>query len=307
MKILPVVLALALAVSAHGDTISGDVFIVTHGKAAIKMPLARVLLYKKEEAKAALSKRAEQAEFVAKFLIEARDSKLSTDAIFPDPQPSRFSLREELAAYADYIVSSDWFISGLLDGGEPKPIASTKTDAEGKFSFDVPGGEYVAFSFSSRFVGGQTEIYTWLVLVKTGVIDLHLANDNLCGSGARESLLDLKRADGKTVLVMDGRSPEWLIDYARKRRAAMHAAEDDEESRRYDALRRLSGGNVAITQKAAIQEHPSLAVAGSPLNKAFTERHKKIQVENPDFLKDPAWPMILADQCAEELAKPPTP
>jgi len=68
----------------------------------------------------------------------------------------------------------------------PGPARSAKTDADGKFQMKIPrSGSYVVAASSSRFVGGSTEKYYWLVKVdprKESTI--MLSNDNLYYGGA---------------------------------------------------------------------------------------------------------------------------
>ena len=61
---------------------------------------------------------------------------------------------------ADYTMSADYYFSDL-----PEPLQTTKTDADGKFSFKVPSGSYVVAAFSNRKVGKETELYYWMVKV----------------------------------------------------------------------------------------------------------------------------------------------
>ena len=57
------------------------------------------------------------------------------------------------------------------------------------------------------------------------------------------------------------------------------------------------------SKAAAIKKYPALAVAGSPFNTRFLERHTKLKNEAPHVFDLPDWPMILADQVDEELSK----
>lgn len=60
---------------------------------------------------------------------------------------------------------------------------------------------------------------------------------------------------------------------------------------------------VAEAQQEAVRRYPDIGVAGSKLNTEFVARYKRYQQERPDFLRDPSWPLRLA----EELVPPSTP
>lgn len=59
----------------------------------------------------------------------------------------------------------------------------------------------------------------------------------------------------------------------------------------------------AEAQQEAVRRYPEIGVAGSKLNTEFVARYKRYQQERPDFIRDPSWPLRLA----EELVPPSTP
>ncbi len=63
----------------------------------------------------------------------------------------------------------------------PLGIAQSKTDADGKFSLNIPVGKYMFVANARRDVSGTTEQYQWLVLVDASLHTqpLLLSNDNL--------------------------------------------------------------------------------------------------------------------------------
>ena len=65
----------------------------------------------------------------------------------------------------------------------------------------------------------------------------------------------------------------------------------------------------ADAQAEAIRKYPELGKAGSAFNVEFLARAKRYQTEKPDFAKDPAWPLKLADEVANAARKdtPPAP
>lgn len=48
----------------------------------------------------------------------------------------------------------------------------------------------------------------------------------------------------------------------------------------------------------AVRRYPQLGVSNSPMNRAFVEKYQKLKVNNPAALRDPAWPLTLADEVA---------
>jgi outer membrane protein assembly factor BamB len=57
-------------------------------------------------------------------------------------------------------------------------------------------------------------------------------------------------------------------------------------------------------QQSAIKLYPNLAVSGSPFHQAFLAKYKELQQNNPAFLKNPNWPMLLAEEIAAQLKQP---
>jgi hypothetical protein len=53
-------------------------------------------------------------------------------------------------------------------------------------------------------------------------------------------------------------------------------------------------------QKEAVRRYPPLGVPNSPLNHAFLARYQQIKVSNPGYLRDPSWPLRLADEVAQQ-------
>jgi hypothetical protein len=52
-------------------------------------------------------------------------------------------------------------------------------------------------------------------------------------------------------------------------------------------------------QARAMEKYPSLAVAGSPMNKRFVTAYRSLVSKNSEYLKNPLWPVLLADWCYE--------
>lgn len=57
-------------------------------------------------------------------------------------------------------------------------------------------------------------------------------------------------------------------------------------------------------QQRAIQQYPQLGIANSPMNLEFVRRYKEYQHTNPDYFKNPEWPLNLAKECFDYLQAP---
>lgn len=56
---------------------------------------------------------------------------------------------------------------------------------------------------------------------------------------------------------------------------------------------------VGQSQRAALAKYPSLGEAASEMNIRFNYRYKRLLAEYSPRLQDPAWPVQLADECAQ--------
>lgn len=125
------------------------------------------------------------------------EKKRNTDALELSLGPLREKDRNVSLAYKEIIERYDRAVrpSVFLAGLESfvTPVATTKTDADGKFNVAVPMGKRVALiARASRLAGGETEEYLWLlwVPVKKGEakIAVTLANDNLFETGCGDCI-----------------------------------------------------------------------------------------------------------------------
>ncbi len=57
----------------------------------------------------------------------------------------------------------------------------------------------------------------------------------------------------------------------------------------------------AFAQAEAVRKYPPLGQADSAFNREFVNRFNRYETEQPDFFKDPAWPVVLANQVAKYL------
>ena len=67
----------------------------------------------------------------------------------------------------------------------------------------------------------------------------------------------------------------------------------------------ISAQTVADSQRQATTKYPALVHQGSPLHTKFLALYNEAKQSNPALLKDPNWPMILADRAAGPDGPPP--
>jgi stress response protein SCP2 len=95
-------------------------------------------------------------------------------------------LSHRVTRRADYLNSGAPYFKNL-----PHPIASVKTDADGKFKLELPSStdQVIVVASAARHVPtGERENYFWAVKV-TPPATVTLSNDNLTDSGATDSAL----------------------------------------------------------------------------------------------------------------------
>jgi hypothetical protein len=203
---------------------------------------------------------------------------------------------EQLLNESGYLVSTIYYFADL-----PQPLQSTKTDADGKFEFDVPPGSYVLVAQSSRKAGADvvgddviptTEFYNWMVKVDVDSDKtVMLANDNLSSTESTDSLVHTPDNELGIYSAMDGKSIETLE--AMVSQLKEHTRQVEMATYEQDP---------GLAQKKAVELYPDLGVAGSELNKEFISRMKRYKVEKQDFFSEPDWPIRLAKECSDDLA-----
>jgi hypothetical protein len=210
--------------------ISGQVFVVTRGKASVKMALVEVRLYEARVMEEHFKKRApgvtasiEEAEPLAKTAAglalegEAKEesARLAMEAatgLMFKVQLAYFKLAKAEAQEARDVSDLAQAVVRVYRSAFPyfadlpqPAIATAKTDADGNFSISAaPGANKLALvATTSRAIGSGEEGYFWAVrLPDNGNEKISLTNDNECSSGSATSLLhtlDLDAAAMKAV------------------------------------------------------------------------------------------------------------
>jgi hypothetical protein len=240
-----------------------------------------------------LAPRTAQGKEVARYFeplaqLANRGVSLAKDSVERGGRVSELMANEEKAAeargYADAPRSAKWYFDGL-----PEPLQTVSPEIDGRFRFEVPPGNYVISC------ADDDHSNNWLVrvTVKEKGAHLILSNENRTSENARESLLrETCRKNGP------GYNAQKLIDFVdgKKKEDAEAAAEVRRAALETDIL--AARAHPGTVQEKAASYFPALRDAASPLNREFVARHKRYQTEQPEFFKDPAWPLKLAVESA---------
>ena len=65
----------------------------------------------------------------------------------------------------------------------------------------------------------------------------------------------------------------------------------------------LFSAAVQQSQRAAVQVYPELGIEHSPLNQLFWETYSNYQFNKPAYFENDQWPIQLANDCVQELAR----
>lgn len=72
----------------------------------------------------------------------------------------------------------------------------------------------------------------------------------------------------------------------------------------------VCAARAADWQRKAVEMYPQLGASDSPFSKKFQQLRRRQELGNPDYFNNPQWPVLLARECAEQLAaeaRPKTP
>ena len=308
------VIALIIASARAEDlrTIDGQIFVRTQGAETIKLSLVEIQLFDLKaiaddvemkrmaaepiyEALQPFVKEAEQLEKEAKEAMDRGSNGVETWS-----KAIGDSLK--IRGMAAYPHTGLYYFSHL-----PNSLQTTKTDADGTFTFKVPNGSYVLAAASSRRAGNETEFYYWMIRV---IVDadkkVMLANDNLTTTRARDSMISTTETDALTVSAMIGKSLVSLEAFIESKKAVQSLAKERQQKELREQELPIYRRNPKAAQQKAVALYPDVGVAGSTLNNEFVARLKRYRAEKAEFFAEPDWPIRLAKECADELAaKPP--
>ena len=211
----------ALVISTFGckpkvGELEGSVFIVTKGRENVKLGLVTVNLHDAKTARASVRSFLVQLETQANDVrVEATPLALSVQKLCADAKPiadeydarPTASIRGRLEAKREEInkVTRDFNnkieplnrqvrnYERLCYEAIRQPLASVKTDADGKFRVEMPrNGEFIITASTSRAVGNRSEEYIWVMSVSLEGkqrAQIFLSNDNMMSSDSPESAI----------------------------------------------------------------------------------------------------------------------
>ncbi len=320
--IVACVLAVGSARAQDLRTIEGQVFIRKNAGETLKLSLVEVQLFDEKSIRENVENKRKTAEPIAAYLSPIAEK--ASDAFWKRPveiwereilEESKRENYKKLQARNCFPQSASFYFQEM-----PNPLQTTRTDADGKFAFQVPSGRYVLVATSSRFVGVDTKLgaialmlpttlyYNWMVKVNLSAnTKVILANDNLTSSGSPDSLIQTSGDEQSFREQMKGIDIRSLAAFVEKDKREQVAVEDARQEAARQAQLEAIRKDPQAAQRKAIELYPDLAVAGSPLNKEFVERVKTYRFEKKEFFAEPDWPVRLAKECSEALAAKPVP
>ncbi len=328
--------------------VQGQVFVATAGGESIKLgdvevqllpgaPTREYLLNRTLESEKLLADITIPANEIIKFYEDAKAAEdLATHAWIYGSNDKTLEAKYKAAGEAERVASEYGYdakasltypTSGLFYFEKlPPHLQVTRTDADGKYSFTLPGrGEYVIAAQASRKVADRTEWYYWFVNYQ--VVDdagtINLANVNLASSGNVASLVHIKQTEmdyAATGRAKVEKLPELaaLVARLREEESRKSQAEEQEKKTASERVREVQERQLRLNQEErravyvrahlpelvkqsqarAVAAHPELTKAGSALNARFVAACKKLMDAKSERLNSPDWPERLADECA---------
>jgi hypothetical protein len=205
-------LATLISTSTQGRDVSGQVFIVTKAHESVKLGLVTISVYPRDAVQSViesvdaelkpdrdkitdLENRMEKTydavtAFHDQLWQQATGSSYSKQRFSAATRASQlksdiYLLKISLTGRLNFLLGSYPYFQNL--NGHHRPVATSKSDADGKFSISIPDqGEFAIAAHASRQTLKSTENYFWLVPA-TDHVDL--SNDNLTSATTGASLL----------------------------------------------------------------------------------------------------------------------
>jgi len=199
--------------------VTGDVFIVTKGGINIKLGLVQNKIYSESSIKPFLKGNFEYAKMritplqpglnemkhkIEKLEKEYHEIKGKIDRQGMNNTPP-YELQESLELAEKYLAQFNEYHSTYNEvlvytkaeyylNSFPDPLYTTKTDADGKFTYKLKPGKYAIVASTSRLVGEETEKYNWLIWFKVELKQqnkIMLSNDNLFENNSKDNLINI--------------------------------------------------------------------------------------------------------------------
>lgn len=137
---------------------------------------------------------------------------------------------------------------------------------------------------------------SWLLLIGVGIVAVFAFQQ-------RERFLPLKVPAASTVTAERppaAAAPDPVAPVRPSLPSPQQAPSAEQQPTPDDAARKAElAALVSQSQKAALARYPALGEATSEMNIRFNYRYKRMLAEYSPRLQDPAWPLQLADECAQ--------
>lgn len=220
MKKLFIVLYLAttlICTSLNGRDLAGQVFIVTKAHKSVKLGLVSISIYPRDAVQSAIETvdtdlkpdrdKTGELKSGVKQAYDAVKQQVLHDAAAASYHQDRYKPARRARELATDILRLEIVVQNRLNfllgsipyfkklNELPRPVASGKTDAEGKFSVTIPDeGEFAIAAHAERRTPTVTEKYFWLV---PATDHTDLSNDNLTSATGGASLLHVVGDDNR--------------------------------------------------------------------------------------------------------------
>jgi hypothetical protein len=304
MKLLLLFLIASVA-TALADPLAGEITVAKDSDTSIRLPAVKVRVFKAEAFDPILEqRRAESAEAIGYLTREKQETEAAlaaAKAAKPATAEKELkALEEKVAGLGDflrYAKGAEWLLRELAD-----PVAVTTTNSNGRFNLEMAPGNYVVTAIGEWRAGETVDRYSWAVPVTV--------TDEGKPIALNSGNLLIPAEIGADAGAMTGRDRTWLLKFVREEQKKIDARRDAERKAR-EAERKASlekelqaaRRKPDSAKKRAVELYPQLGVAGSPLNQEFVARVERYKQSRPDYFKDTAWPIALADECAQALAR----
>jgi len=224
--------------------LSGEVFIVTKGGHNYKLGLVPIALYSLETLKPYLDQKEQQAQTelarlgplaeAAKSEMDAKDkakaaafdvylkgisSEANKSVLEAAHNQADKRWQAAMGAYYSLLDEQSKFVSGAFYfDGLPKPLVTTQTNSDGRFTIEMPTkGDFAIAANAYRTVGDSTEHYYWLIKVSldgAAKKAIMLSNNNLTSEGSSDSLIGMKLEGTHSDKQSDHQSKVSAVDEA---------------------------------------------------------------------------------------------
>jgi len=237
--------AIVISRSANGREITGQVFIVTQEHESVDLGLVSISIYPLDQVqsviesvdadlKADREKTADLASFTQRAYKAASQAgdQLWNDAIASSPRNRNvFKAVERVRSLTQDLLYLERDRLNFLLGSAPyfrklnelyRPVASTKSDADGQFSVSVPdAGEFAIVAYTERQTFEKTEKYFWVVPVAERI---DLSNENQTSATSGASLLHVAGNDDLADATVTGDAIQAKFDQIKNKYADIFPA-----------------------------------------------------------------------------------